>query len=88
MCSDSVLWFRLFYGRDGVKPGPAKIQSLKEKGKPTTQEEIRSSLQAAKFNERFKWDTDAAYAHITQPLRKLEERSSICVGLMCEISVS
>ena len=54
-----------------MKPDPAKVQSLKEKGRPTTQEEVRSFLQAAQFNARFMWDTDTAYAHITHPLRKL-----------------
>ena len=71
ICQRDVLWFGHMYGRDGVRPDPAKVQKLKEKGKPTSQEEVHSFLQAAQFNARFMWDTDTAYSHITQPLRKL-----------------
>ena len=59
------------YGKDGVKPDPAKTQKLKEKGRPTSQEEVRSFLQAAQFNAKFLWNTEVAYADTTQPLREL-----------------
>ena len=71
VCQDEVLWFGNIYGRDGVKPDPSKVQRLKEKGHPENQEEVRSFLQAAQFNAKFMWDTEGAYANLTQPLRKL-----------------
>ena len=71
VCKDSVLWFGYVFGRDGVKPDPSKVQNLRDKGRPENQEEVRSFLQAAQFNAKFMWDTDQAYAHITQPLRNL-----------------
>ena len=71
LSQDEILWFGHLFGRDGVRADPAKVQKLKEKGAPTTQEEVRSFLQAAQFNARFMWDTDQAYSHITAPLRKL-----------------
>ena len=70
-CQEEVLWFGHVYGRNGVRPDPAKVKKLREKGMPTTQEEVRSFLQAAQFNARFMWNTDGAYSNITQPLRKL-----------------
>ena len=71
LCQKEILWFGYIFGRDGVRPDPVKVQKLKEKGVPKSQEEVRSFLQAAQFNARFMWDTDGAYSHITQPLRKL-----------------
>ncbi len=71
VCQDSILWFGYFFGRDGVKPDPAKVQNLRSKGRPENQEEVRSFLQAAQFNGKFMWNTDDAYAHLTAPLRKL-----------------
>ena len=71
ICEPEMLWFGYMFGKEGVRPDPAKVKLLKEKGKPTIQEEVRSFLQAAQFNARFMWDIEAAYAHITQPLRKL-----------------
>jgi hypothetical protein len=71
VCQEEVLWFGNMYGRDGVRPDPSKVQKLKEKGPPQSQEEVRSFLQAAQFNARFMWDTEGAYANLTQPLRKL-----------------
>ena len=71
VCQEEVLWFGNIYGRDGVRPDPSKVQRLKEKGPPQSQEEVRSFLQAAQFNARFMWDTEGAYANLTQPLRRL-----------------
>ena len=71
VCQHEILWFGCIFGRDGVRPDPAKVQKLSEKGIPENQEEVRSFLQAAQFNARFMWDTETAYSHITQPLRKL-----------------
>ena len=71
VCEESVLWFGNFYGKDGIKPDPSKVQKLKEKGRPANQEEVRSFFQAAQFNAKFMWNTNEAYAHITSPLRKL-----------------
>ena len=71
VCQDEVLWFGNMYGRDGVRPDPCKVKRLKEKGPPQSQEEVRSFLQAAQFNAPFMWDSNGAYAHITQPLRQL-----------------
>ena len=70
-CVKEILWFGYVYGRDGVRPDPAKTQKLKEKGPPQNQEEVRSFLQAAQFNAKFMWNTEGAYANTTQPLRKL-----------------
>ena len=70
-CKEEVLWFGHVYGKNGVRPDPAKVQKLKEKGVPCNQEEVRSFLQAAQFNARFMWNTDGAYSDITQPLRTL-----------------
>ena len=70
-CQKEILWFGYVYGRDGVRPDPAKTQKLKEKGPPCNQEEVRSFLQAAQFNAKFMWNTDGAYANTTQPLRRL-----------------
>ena len=70
-CEKEILWFGYVYGRDGVRPDPAKTQKLKEKGPPQSQEEVRSFLQAAQFNAKFMWNTEGAYANTTQPLRKL-----------------
>ena len=70
-CQEEVLWFGHVYGKNGVRPDPAKVKKLKEKGTPTNQEEVRSFLQAAQFNAHFMWNTDGAYSNITQPLRKL-----------------
>ena len=71
LCKKELLWFGYVFGKEGLKPDPAKVQKLKDKGAPTSQEEVRSFLQAAQFNVKFMWDTEEAYSHITQPLRKL-----------------
>ena len=71
LCKDELLWFGYLFGKEGLKPDPAKVQRLKDKGVPQSQEEVRSFLQAAQFNGKFMWDTEEAYSHITQPLRKL-----------------
>ena len=71
LCQKELLWFGYVFGKEGLKPDPAKVQKLKDKGAPTSQEEVRSFLQAAQFNVKFMWDTEEAYSHITQPLRKL-----------------
>lgn len=71
VCEKEVLWFGHMYGQNGVRPDPAKVQKLKEKGIPENQEDVRSFLQAAQFNARFMWDTDKAYADTTYPLRQL-----------------
>ena len=70
-CEKEILWFGYVYGKDGVKPDPAKTQKLKEKGRPTSQEEVRSFLQAAQFNAKFLWNTEGAYTDTTQPLLEL-----------------
>ena len=71
VCAESILWFGYFYGRDGIKPDPSKVQKLKDKGRPESQEEVRSFLQAAQFNAKFMWNSSEAYSHITAPLRQL-----------------
>ena len=71
VCQHEILWFGYMFGKEGVRPDPTKVQKLKEKGIPESQEEVRSFLQAAQFNARFMWDTNGAYSHITQPLRRL-----------------
>ena len=76
VCQKELLWFGYVFGIEGVRPDPAKVQKLKEKGIPENQEEVRSFLQAAQFNARFMWDTEGAYSHITQPLRKLLGKNS------------
>ena len=75
-CQKDILWFGYVYGRDGVRPDPAKTQKLKEKGPPKDQEEVRSFLQAAQFNAKFMWNTEGAYANTTQPLRKLLQKDA------------
>ena len=76
VCQKELLWFGYVFGVEGVRPDPMKVQKLKEKGIPENQEEVRSFLQAAQFNARFMWDTEGAYSHITQPLRKLLGKNS------------
>ena len=76
LCQKEILWFGYVYGRDGVRPDPAKTQKLKEKGPPQSQEEVRSFLQAAQFNAKLMWNTDGAYVNITQPLRKLLQKNA------------
>ena len=71
LCQKELLWFGYVFGKEGLKPDPAKVQKLKDKGEPSSQEEVRSFLQAAQFNGKFMWDTEEAYSHTTQPLRKL-----------------
>ena len=42
VCQEELLWFGYMFGIEGVKPDPAKVQKLKEKGIPENQEEVRS----------------------------------------------
>lgn len=71
VCEDEVLWFGHVFGKNGVRPDPAKVRKLKEKGLPECQEDVRSFLQAAQFNSRAMWNTERAYSDTTEPLRRL-----------------
>ena len=76
VCVSEIEWFGMRFGRDGVRPDPAKIKHLSTCEPPKTTEEVRSYLQAAQFNARFMYDTDEAYASVTHPLRAMLQKNA------------
>jgi hypothetical protein len=72
----SVSWFGWIFSQSGISADPKKVRAIKAAGRPQSTEEVKSFLQACQFNAKFMFDTDRAYAQITQPLRDLLKKDN------------
>ncbi len=61
----SVSWFGTIFSKSGMSADPKKIQAIKQAGPPKNSDEVKSFLQACQFNARFMYNTDRAYAQLT-----------------------
>ena len=66
-----VTWFGWVFSKSGISADPAKMEKIKEAGRPTSTDDVKSFLQACQFNAKFMYNTDQAYAELTKPLRDL-----------------
>ena len=76
----SVSWFCTVFSKSGMSADPRKIKTIKEAGRPQSNNDVKSFLQACQFNARFMFDTASAYAELTQPLRNLTRRMQDLYG--------
>ena len=72
-CKNQVTWFGRVYSGTGVSADPAKIKLIREAGRPTNTDEVRSLIQAAAYNVKFAFDhqQQGSYEDTTAPLREL-----------------
>ena len=58
---------------------PDKIQHIVQAGKPETNEDVRSLLQAAAYNAKYGFNhkEDKSYEEVTAPLRKLLAKDAV-----------
>ena len=75
----SVSWFGWKFSKSGISADPEKIRAIKNEGRPSSTEDVKSLLQACQFNARFMFDTDRAYAQLTAPLRRLTHKNATFV---------
>ena len=66
-----VSWFGYVFSASGISADPSKIKAIATAGCPQTTDEVKSFLQACQYNTKFMFDSDQAYAQVTQPLRQL-----------------
>ena len=65
-----VSWFGYIFSASGMSADPSKIKGATA-GQPQTTDEVKSFLQACQYNAKFMFDSDQAYAQVTQPLHQL-----------------
>ena len=70
----SVTWFGWVFSASGMSADPKKLKAVREAGRPTTVDDVKSFLQACQFNAKFMFDSERAYAQATQPLRELTHK--------------
>ena len=78
-CQQEIQWFGRTFTPYGVAADESKINLIKEKGRPTTTEDVRSLLMACQYNAKFAFDNPGipeSYEEITAPLRQLLRRNS------------
>ena len=67
----SVSWFGYIFSASGMSADLSKIKAIATAGCPQTTDEVKSFLQACQYNAKFMFDSDQAYAQVTQPLHQL-----------------
>ena len=72
----SVSWFGIIFSKSGMSADPKKIKAIKEAGPPQNANEVKSFLQACRFNACFMYNTEKAYAQITKLLRDLTRKNT------------
>ena len=72
----SISWFGWKFNPSGMSADPEKIRAIKEAGKPQSNEEVKSFLQAVQFNARFMVENEQAYAQMSLPLRQLTHKNA------------
>lgn len=72
-CMNRVKWFGRIFSGNGVTADDDKIENIKEAGRPTSTEDVRSLLMACQFNAKFSFDNKrgTSYEEATAPLRRL-----------------
>ena len=72
-CTPEVRWFGRMYSEFGISADPDKIKTIIEAGRPNSNEEVKSFLQAAAYNAKFAFDhkENQSYEDVTAPLREL-----------------
>ena len=72
-CKNQVTWFGRVYSGTGVSADPVKIKLIRDAGRPTSTDEVRSLIQAAAYNVKFAFDhqQQGSYEDTTAPLREL-----------------
>ena len=70
-----VSWFGYIFisslATFGMSADPSKIKAIATAGHPQTMDKVKSFLQACQYNAKFMFDSDHAYAQVTQPLHQL-----------------
>ena len=64
-------WFGYIFSASGMSADPSKIKAIATASHPQTTDEVKTFLQACQYNAKFMFDSDQAYAQVTQPLRQL-----------------
>ena len=77
-CSNEVKWFGRVFSRTGCSADPEKISQIREAGRPTSTEDVRSFLQACSYNAKFAFDhkLPTTYQETTAPLRLMLEKDA------------
>jgi hypothetical protein len=72
-CLNRIKWFGRIFTGNGITADPDKLEHIKQAGRPSSTEEVRSLLMACQFNAKFSFDTnpDTTYEDTTAPLRRL-----------------
>ena len=67
-----IQFYGFTFSKDGLKPNPEKVKSLKEAKEPTNASEMRSFLGMAQYSARF----IDKFSCITEPLRRLTHKNA------------
>ena len=78
-----IKWFGRDFHSNGVTADSTKIDNIREGGRPSNTEEVRSLLMACQYNAKFVFDNtlNLSYEEVTAPLRRLLKKDEkFCWG--------